>query len=136
MDEKLQSPDKWWAGLQARERIFFRDLMRCADELLDGEVLKVSCDGSSSVPELKGRRGRGRPSEAVGGTPLAVEADEWWTRLSAEFRKFVRAINGFVLQLARHRDECLEIINTGGRIQVTLVMMLEQPVMAGRPERN
>jgi hypothetical protein len=103
---------------------------------LEGDVLKVTYDGRGFV--LRGWLRRAIQPNGAGGRlgPMAPGADEWWARLSSEGRRFLRNIDGFVLEVARHRDEFLEIINNGEGIQATLVMTIERPIDAGVPERN
>jgi hypothetical protein len=134
MAEKLESPDEWWEGLAPKERMFFRNVMRYADDLLDGELLRMSYNGKAFVlkcdrlPEIQPGPAGGRMGKA--------EADGWWAGVGKGKRAFIRDLGSMLQKVARHRDECLEIAHTGDKIAVTLMMTLERPMDVGSPERN
>jgi hypothetical protein len=134
MGEKLENPDEWWEGLAPKERMFFRNVMRYADDLLDGEVVRMSYNGKEFVlkcdrlPAIQPRLPCGRMGKAV--------ADDWWAGVCKGKRAFIQDLGSMLQKVARHRDECLEIAHTGDTIAVTLMMTLERPIDVEWPERN
>lgn len=115
MSKQLLNADTWWAGLLPEEKAFFHKLLELAEELLDGQVLRLSFNGRSYCPELyaehRPRLDRSRMHERFG--PMEDDPDNWWAGLSAEKRQFVLELVKLMRQVELHRNEYLEMRNTG-----------------------
>jgi hypothetical protein len=131
MRNEKTNPDDWWWGVSPKLRVFWRDVMSLAKDLVAGEILELRFTGHSFAPALRQRRdpldGRFKPNEQA--------PEGWWAGLSRRHRDFAQKLAELVGTLEREPNSAVEITTTGHDLRATLVMNFKRPV-GGRAETN
>jgi hypothetical protein len=92
-------------------------MLRMAQELFDGEALKLKFTGRclSLVMVSNRRKSALEPGRSCGRfCDVAPEPGKWWAGLSPQEKTAARELANQIDDLLRHRDETLVILNTGG----------------------
>ena len=129
-------PDAWWSERSPDEKRFFRAVVLMAEDLLDGEVLKLSFNGQSFTPVLFSKREPAtQPGRAAGKTTPDQNDDEWWAVISSLERTLTRELAKLIKELQHDCDKALEMTNTAEKFTASLVLNFKKPT-GGRAATN
>ena len=124
----ISDSDEWWSGISADEQKLFRAVVVIAEDLLDGEVLKLTFSGYGFSPVLVSRRDPAtQPGRMAGKVPPGQSDVEWWATISPEERTLTRKLAKLMKELQSDCDKAVEMTNTDEKLTATLVLKLKKP---------
>jgi hypothetical protein len=126
---------EWWAGTAGEKWAFFRDVMRLAVNVEDGQLLRLEFNGHNFTPTLMGQSNRpaGGGAKAMAGD--GPSAEPWWADLPTGMKASVQLLAGLVKELVWDRDKAIEVVRTEHGFKATLVLRFKRSV-GGSPGVN
>jgi hypothetical protein len=126
----------WWSSRSADEKKLFHSVVVIAEDLLDGEVLKLTFTGQGFAAALVSERDPAtQPGRTAGKVTPGQSDEEWWATISPTERTLTRELAKLMKELQSDRDKTLEITNTDEKLTATLVLNLKKPT-GGRAATN